>query len=131
MSKSTNLTEAECQNVTWRVVEITPAYRRSIGTGTHPVTGVEITVQKTEFLADKTIQALNTEERNSRDSKRWSAGSGSEKGGNVPFVRVARIPLNKFFADFRGKIKEGDDDHAKWLLNSEAYRPFRTKSGRL
>jgi hypothetical protein len=125
------LTEADCRNVTWQVVEVTPTYRRSIGRGTHPVTGVPIEVMKTEHLADEAIQALNTEERNARDGRRWSAGAGSEKGGNVPMIRVARTPLNKLFADVVPKMKEGDEDHLKWFLNRPENQVFRTKSGRL
>jgi hypothetical protein len=125
------LTEADCQNVTWTVVEVTPTYRRSVGHGTHPVTGVPIEVMKTEHLADESIQTLNTEERNSRDTKRWSSGAGSDRTGNVPMVRVGRIPLNKLFAEIVPKMKEGDDDHLKWWLERDENQPFRTKSGRL
>jgi hypothetical protein len=127
----TKLTEADCQNVTWQVVEVTPTYRRSIGRGTHPVTGIPIEVMRTEHLGDEAIQALNAEERNSRDSKSWSAGSGSDKGGNMPMVRVGRIPLNKLFADIVPKMREGDEEHLRWFLNREENAPFRTKSGKL
>lgn len=127
----TKLTEADCRNVTWQVVEVTPTYRRSVGRGTHPATGLPIEVMRTEFLADENIQALNAEERNSRDSKRWSSGTGSEMGGNVPMIRVARTPLNKFLSDIAPKMREGDEDHIRWWLNHENNAPFRTKSGRL
>ncbi len=125
------LTEADCQNVTWQVVEVTPTYRRSVGHGTHPVSGVPIEVMKTEFLADEAVQALNTEERNARDTKRWSQGAGSEKGGNVPMIRAARIPLNKLYAEIVPRMKQGDDEHLKWWLSRAENAPFRTKSGTL
>lgn len=125
------LTEAECQNVKWHVVELTSTYRRSVGRGTHPVSGLPIEVMRTEFLADEELQTLNHEERMSRDSKSWSAGAGSDKGGNVPMVRVGRIPLNKFYADIAGKMREGDKDHLKWWLGRDENQPFRTKSGQL
>jgi hypothetical protein len=128
---TTKLTEADCRNVTWQVVEVTPTYRRSVGHGTHPVSGVPIEVMKTEFLADEPLQALNAEERNSRDGKRWSSGAGSEKGGNVPMIRAARIPLNKLYAEIVPRMKQGDEDHLKWWLNRDENQPFRTKSGRL
>lgn len=128
---TTKLTEADCRNVTWQVVEVTPTYRRSVGHGTHPVSGVPIEVMRTEFLEDEPLQALNTEERNARDTKRWSSGAGSEKGGNVPMVRVARIPLNKLYADIAPRLKQGDEDHLRWWLQREENQPFRTKSGRL
>lgn len=131
MNSTTKLTEADCQNVTWEVVEVTPTYRRSIGRGTHPASGLPIEVMRTEFLADEALQTLNAEERNSRDGKRWSSGSGSEKGGNVPMIRVGRIPLNKLFAEIAPKMREGDEDHIRWWLNRDQNAPFRTKSGKL
>jgi hypothetical protein len=41
------------------------------------------------------------------------------------------VPLNKFFAELAGKIRQGDKDHAKWWLNSDEARPFRTFRGRI
>lgn len=125
------LTESDVRNCTWTFLDQSDGYRRWLGKGTHPVTGVPIEVIKTETLIDEAVQALNTEERNARDTRRWSAGAGSEKGGNVPMIRVGRIPINKFLADAAQKLREGDKDHLPWLLNSEAYAPFRTKSGKL
>lgn len=125
------LTEADCQNVTWQVVEVTPTYRRSVGRGAHPVTGLPIEVMRTEHLQDEAIQALNAEERSARDGKRWSVGAGSDAGGNVPMIRVARTPLNKFLSDIAPKMREGDLDHQRWWLNREENTPFRTRSGKL
>lgn len=125
------LTEADCANVTWTVVEVADGWRRSIGRGTHPVTGTPIEVMRTEFLADEELQELNTAERNSRDSKAWSAGSGTDKGGNMPLIRVGRIPINKMLAEIAPKMREGDKDHLKWWLEQERNKPFRTKSGNL
>lgn len=125
------LTEADVQNVTWTFKGYDDGYRVSIGHGTHPVTGVEMTVERREPIIEDHLLRLNAEERVSRDGKRWSSGAGSDAGGNMPMVRVGRIPLNKFLTDAAAKMHEGDKDHLKWLLNSEAYQPFRTKSGRL
>jgi hypothetical protein len=125
------LTEADCRNVAWEVVEITQTFRRSVGRGTHPVTGLPIEVMRTEFLEDEHLQALNTEERNSRDAKPWSSGAGSDKGGNMPMVRVGRIPLNKMYADLAAKMREGDKEHMRWWLNRDENQPFRTRSGKL
>ena len=131
MTDGIKLTEADCANVTWTVVGIDGHERVSIGKGTHPVTGVPITVHRREFLADAELQTLNTEERNSRDSKRWGTGAGSDKAGNMPLVRVGRIPLGKFYAELSQKMREGDKDHFKWWLEQEQNAPFRTKSGKL
>ena len=123
------LTAADCANVRWTLVEVQDGFRRWIGKGTHPVTGVPIEVQKTEFLADEELVTLNTEERNNLSGRRWSSGSGSDKGGNLPMVRVARIPLNVWFNQLSGKVREGDRDHMKWALKSDAFKPFRTRDG--
>lgn len=123
------LSESEVRNCTWTLDEITPLYRRWIGRGDHPVTGLPITVLKTEFLADEAVQDLNAAERNVRDGMRWSQGTGSEKGGNVPLIHVGRIPMNKFAAEIAPRLT--DDDHLKWWLRRDENQPFRTKRGRL
>lgn len=123
------LTESEVQNCSWTLVEQTPEYRRYVGHGTHPVTGVEITVQKTEYLAEDELLKWNAFDRNENDGKRWSAGSGSDKGGNVPMVHVGRIPLNKFFADFDGRHDDGD--FTRWWLNRDENQVFRTRRGKI
>lgn len=128
--KSTiSLTEAEVQNCTWTMIEMTPEYRRYVGTGTHPVTGVPIEVLKTEYTADAELQDMNRAQRNINDARRWSQGAGSEKGGNLPLIHVARTPLNKFFAELAPRIE--DKDHMKWWLNKPENEPFRTRRGRV
>lgn len=122
------LTEDECRNVSWRLVEQTEDYRRYIGTGTHPVSGQDITVQKTEYLAEDALKQRNAHDRNEADNTRWTQGSGSDKNG-VPLVRVGRVPLNKLFADFRGRFD--DRDFAKWWLERDENQPFRTRRGSL
>ena len=129
--KTIKLTEADVQNCSWTFLDESDGYRRWLGKGTHPVTGVPIEVIKTETLFDQAVQDLNAEERNARDARRWSAGAGSEKGGNVPMIRVGRIPLHTFLADLAPKMREGDKDHLRWFLNSDENQPFRTTSGRL
>ena len=125
------LTEADCRNVTWQVVEVTPEYRRSVGRGTHPVTGLPIEVMRTEFLADEALQALNAERRNNTAGKRWSSGMGSDKGGNLPMVHVGSVPLNKYFSDFAPRARQGDKDFARWFFNRDENLPFRTRTGKL
>lgn len=124
------LTADDCRNVTWQLVEVTPDYRRFIGHGTHPVTGQEITVQKTEHLAEAQLLARNADERNDNDNRRWTQGSGSDRNG-VPLVKVASVPLNKFIADFRAAEQEGDRDFARWWLDQSVNQPFRTRNGRV
>lgn len=125
------LTEADVQNCTWEVTGQDEHYRYSIGKGTHPVTGLPIEVLKKEFLADEALQDLNHEERVARDGKPWSSGSGSDKGGNVPMIRVGRIPLAKLYDEIVPRMKQGDKDFLPWWLDRDVNQPFRTKSGRL
>jgi hypothetical protein len=47
---------------------------------------------------------------------------------------VGRIPLNVLFdpkTQLAAKIREGDRDHMKWFLNSDAARPYRTFRGKV
>lgn len=130
LSKSKiSLTEAEVRNCSWTLIEMTPEYRRYVGTGTHPVTGVPIEVLKTEFTEDQLLQDMNADERNLNDSRRWSQGSGSDKGGNMPMVRVGRIPLNKFYSEIAPRL--ADKDYLRWWWNRDQNQPFRTRRGRL
>lgn len=124
------LTAAEVQNCTWTLAEITPDYRRYIGKGTHPVTGAEILVQKTEYLAEDALMTRNADERNESDNRRWTQGSGSDRNG-VPLVKVASVPLNKFYAEFAPRLKEGDKDFGKWWLQKDENQPFRTRRGKV
>jgi hypothetical protein len=124
------LTEAEVQNCTWTLAEVTPDYRRYIGTGTHPVSGAPITVQKTEYLAEAALVARNAEARNESDGKRWTQGSGSDRNG-VPLVHVGSVPLNKFYSEIAPYLREGDKDMPKWWLERSENEVFRTKRGNL
>jgi hypothetical protein len=127
---STKLTEDDVRNCTWTLDQVTPDYRRYVGRGTHPVTGVEIVVQKTEYLAEDALMARNADERNETDNRRWTQGSGSDRNG-VPLVKVASIPLNKFYADFAPRLKEGDKDFGRWWLGRDENQPFRTRRGKV
>lgn len=124
------LTEDDVRNCAWSLVEQTPDYRRYIGHGTHPVTGAEITVQKTEFLAEDALLKRNAEARNESDNTRWSQGSGSDRFG-VPLVHVGSIPLNKYYAEIAPYQTVGDKDHLKWWLSRDENQPFRTRRGNL
>lgn len=124
------LTEDDVRNCTWTLEEVTPEYRRYVGRGTHPVSGADIVVRKTEYLASSALLARNADERNESDNRRWSQGAGSDKFG-VPLVKVASVPLNKFYADFRSHVQEGDKDFARWWLDRPENQPFRTRRGNL
>jgi hypothetical protein len=127
---SIKLTEDDVRNCQWTLDQVTPDYRRYVGRGTHPVTGVEIVVQKTEYLAEDALMARNADERNENDNRRLTQGSGSDRNG-VPLVKVASVPLNKFYADFAPRLKEGDKDFGKWWLQKDENQPFRTRRGKV
>ena len=131
MTQNIRLSEEDVRNCTWTLVEQTQDYRRYIGRGTHPKTGLPIVVQKTEALVAPALLEANRQAQIDTQNSRWSQGSGTEKGGNVPMVKVASIPLNKLFADLGGAIRTGDKDQLKWWLNRDENAPFRTRTGKL
>lgn len=128
---TTRLTEAEVQNCQWELVEQTPDFRRYIGKGTHPATGTPIVVQKTEYLYETALLKQAHEERMDNQNRRWSEGSGTEKGGNVPMVKVGSIPLNKYFAEVAPRLAEGDKDYLKWFWNNPENQAFRSREGKV
>lgn len=127
---SLKLTEDDVQNCTWTLVESTPEYRRYTGRGTHPKTGVPITVQKTEYLAEAKLLQWNEEQRNNTDGTRWTQGAGSDRNG-LGLVKVASVPMNVFMSEFASRLREGDHDFSRWWLNSEKAAPFRTRRGKV
>lgn len=131
LPSKTKLTQEDVRNCTFTFSHFDGPYRVSIGRGTHPVTGVAIEVMQREFVEDQQLQDLNTAERNIMDARRWSSGSGSDKGGNMPLVHVARTPLAKWFADVGTKIKTEGREYQDWWLNRDENKAFRTRSGKL
>jgi hypothetical protein len=128
---NTRLTEAEVQNCSWELVETTPDFRRYVGRGTHPVTGTPIMVQKTEYIAESALLHKAAAERADSMNRRWSYDSGSEKGGNVPMVKVGSIPLNKFYAEVAPRLQHGDKDFMRWFWNHEDNAAFRSREGKV
>lgn len=76
--------------------------------------------RKTENLVEDEILARNRESFNDSHGKRFGDGKV-----------IASVPLNVFYRDFAPRLKEGDDDFAKWWLNNEQNRPYRTFRGRV
>lgn len=103
----------------WELVEITPHYRRYIcvvdENGSY--------AQKTEFVADDQLIQQNQELHHDSYGKRFGDGQV-----------VARIPLNVLYSqqsEITRRMREGDEDHLKWWLNSEQARPYRTFRGHI
>lgn len=76
-------------------------------------------VERKQFVADETLLKLNQTQWDNSDGKRWGDGQV-----------VARVPLNKFYAELAPHIKQGDDDHMKWWLNKDENKAFRTFKGK-
>lgn len=98
--------------------EVTPEYRRSrlwIDDKTY--------IQKTEYLGEDLLIAYNQHRLNESQTQRFGDGKV-----------VASIPMNILYgsnSEVAKKLKEGDSDHLKWWLDSEAGRPWRRFRGRL
>jgi hypothetical protein len=104
----------------WEVFEITPDYRRS-----RIWLDPERTkcVVRTEHLASDDLIAANQQSLHESQGQRFGDGK-----------IVGRIPMNMLYSpkyQIAAKLKEGDKDHIKWILNSEDFRPFRTFRGRI
>ena len=104
----------------WEVYEVTPDYRRA-----RIWLDPERTqcIVRTEHLASDALIDANRQSFDDSQGRRFGDGKV-----------VGRIPLNVLYApqnQLVEKLKEGDKDHAKWWLNSEAARPFRTFRGNI
>lgn len=113
----THIDPSKIPDSAWELYEVTPLYRRFMCV----IDDKGSIAIKTEFLADDKLIADNQQEFNDSYGKRFGDGKV-----------VARIPLNVLFSqqsEISKKLKEGDDDHIKWFLNSEQGRPYRTFRG--
>ena len=101
----------------WELYEVTPGFRRYFCV----VDDNGSIAIKTEYLADEKLIADNQQSYNDSYGKRFGDGQV-----------VGRIPLNVLYSSesqIAEKLREGDDDHIKWFLNSEQGRPYRTFRG--
>lgn len=104
----------------WEVFEVTPDYRRA-----RIWLDPERTqcIVRTEHLASDDLIAANQQSLNDSQGQRFGDGKV-----------VGRIPLNVLYApqnQLIEKLKQGDKDHARWVLNSEAFRPWRCFRGKI
>lgn len=99
----------------WQVYEVTDTYRRS-----RLWLDADRYIIRTEYLADDDLLEDNRQLYNDSQTKRFGDGQV-----------VARIPMNKFYADLVGKIREGDKEHLKWWLDQSDNRKYRTFRGRI
>jgi hypothetical protein len=102
----------------WKLVEIGPDFRRS-----RLYLSEDSWIEKTEFIQDEELIALNRQEFDDSLTKRFKDDALGTK--------VASIPLNVFYRDIAPRLKEGDRDYMKWFLNHENNRPYRTFRGKV
>lgn len=105
----------------WRFVE---------NTGTHIVQEADLgngtRIQRRMLIGDEDLQAIN---RHLYDT----SGRFSQREMGAIGTPVANVPLSVLYSDseIARKIREGDREHLKWWLNSEAAKPFRTHKGKI
>ena len=91
--------------------------------------GLKARIRKTEYIDSAELLAANEEARKASSERRYTAGSGSDKGGNMPMVQTASIPPNVFFREIAPRRAAGDKDHLRWWLNQPENAKFRTTDG--
>jgi len=87
-------------------------------------------IRKTEYIASDELLRFTEEARKESSGRRYTAGSGSDKGGNMPMVQTASIPPNVFFREIAPRRAAGDKDHLRWWLNQPENAKFRTTTGK-
>ena len=86
-------------------------------------------IRKGEYLESEALLSLNEQLRNESSEHRYTAGLGSDKGGNMPMVHTASIPLNVYFQEIAQRRAAGDKDHLRWWLNQDDNAKFRVTTG--
>lgn len=126
---SIQLTQEEGNSIpdsAWKLVSETEDYWRWEARVTLE-SGQTGSVFKTTYKGAEELLALNAEMRKDNAERRYTAGMGSDKGGNMPMVHTAQIPLNVYFNPIHGIAKRqaaGDKDHLRWWLRREENAPF-------
>ena len=85
-------------------------------------------LRKTYDEAPKLLGILE-EMRKESQGQRYTAGMGSDKGGNMPMVQTASIPLPIFYREIVPRKKAGDHDHLRWWLNQDENQKWRANTG--
>lgn len=85
-------------------------------------------IRKTYDEAPILLETL-AEMRKEASGQRYTAGMGSDKGGNMPMVQTASIPLPIFYRDIVPYKQAGDKDHLKWWLRQDENQKWRANTG--
>jgi hypothetical protein len=107
----------------WKLVEVTEDFMRYEAPLERLATGDVVYVRKTVPRGLTALLEDNKQALNDSYGKRFGDGQ-----------IVGRIPLNVLFdpkLQIAEKIREGDRDHIKYFLNSEAALPYRRFRGKV
>lgn len=107
----------------WKLIEVTEDFHRYEAPLERLANGDVVYVRKT--VPRGLVAFLEDNKRSFDESQGKRFGDGKI---------VGRIPLNVLFdpkLQIAEKIREGDRDHMKWFLNSEAALPYRRFRGKV
>lgn len=120
------LTQEQVQGLVWEPYEITEDFIRSRAIYGYDAAGMPVyAIQTAPRGSLEFLEALVTE-RNDNEGKRWSEGSGSDKGGNMPLVKAGSVPLNVWFKHFANG-QAADRDKKKWFWKQDWAQPFKVR----
>lgn len=91
--------------------------------------GLKGVVRRKTYTEGPLLLKINEELRKESAGQRYTAGMGSDKGGNMPMVQTASIPLPIYYRDISERQKAGDKDHLRWWLAQEENQMWRTNTG--
>lgn len=91
--------------------------------------GLKGVVRRKTYTEGPLLLAMNEEARKEASGRRYTHGLGSDKGGNMPMVQTASIPLQIYFAEIAERRRQGDRDHMRWWLSRPENQQWRTNTG--
>lgn len=91
--------------------------------------GLKGVVRRKTYTEGPLLLKINEELRKESAGRRYTAGAGSDKGGNMPMVQTASIPLQIYFSEIAPRRREGDRDHMRWWLKQDENQQWRTNTG--
>lgn len=91
--------------------------------------GLPAVVRRKTYTEAPLLLKINEEMRKEASGRRYTHGMGSDKGGNMPMVQTASIPLQIYFDEIAPRRREGDRDHMRWWLSQEQNQQWRTNVG--
>lgn len=91
--------------------------------------GLKGTVVRKTYTEGPKLLNILAEMRKDTSNHRYTQGMGSDKGGNMPMVQTASIPLPIYFSEIAGRQQSGDKDHLRWWLRQEENQKWRANTG--